>query len=277
MVLLQEPIAAGISYGFGAGKNENWLVYDFGGGTFDVALISSKDGVLSVLGHNGDNFLGGKNLDWEIVDHILAPRIAASTTLANFRRDNKAHQSKFSRLKSLAEQAKIELSQYETTIVEADKLGEDDAGNPICMSIEISRQAADELMAPLITRTIELCKQTLKDSGISASAVSKIILVGGPTQIPYITRRLEADLGIATDKSVDPLTAVARGACIFAMGQRVPQDQEDVKRELLAGTHALTLNYEALTSDDEQTDHHRQRRLCRAGSAPQKKMANSLR
>lgn len=253
VVLLQEPIAAGISYGFGAGLNENWLVYDLGGGTFDVALISSKDGVLSVLGHNGDNFLGGKNLDWEIVDHVLAPRIASSATLAKFRRDNKAHQSKFSRLKSLAEQAKIELSQYETTIVEADGLGEDDAGNPISASIEISRQEAEDLMAPLITRTIDLCRQTLKESGIPASAVSKIILVGGPTQIPYIARRLEADLGIAPDASVDPLTAVARGACIYAMGQRVPEDQDTKERVLPAGTHALTLNYEAMTSDDEQT------------------------
>lgn len=253
VVLLQEPIAAGISYGFGAGLNENWLVYDLGGGTFDVALISSKDGVLSVLGHNGDNFLGGKNLDWEIVDHVLAPRIASSATLAKFRRDNKAHQSKFSRLKSLAEQAKIELSQYETTIVEADGLGEDDAGNPISASIEISRQEAEDLMAPLITRTIDLCRQTLKESVIPASAVSKIILVGGPTQIPYIARRLEADLGIAPDASVDPLTAVARGACIYAMGQRVPEDQDTKERVLPAGTHALTLNYEAMTSDDEQT------------------------
>jgi molecular chaperone DnaK len=253
VVLLQEPIAAGISYGFGAGKNENWLVYDLGGGTFDVALISSKDGVLSVLGHNGDNFLGGKNLDWEIVDQILAPQIAASAALANFRRDNRPHQSKFSRLKSLAEQAKIELSQYETTVVEANDLGEDDAGNPISVSIEISRQQAEELMAPLITRTIELCKQTLKDSGVPSNAVSKIILVGGPTQIPYIARRLEAELGITADTSVDPLTVVARGACIFAMGQRVPQDQGAAERALPAGTHALTLHYEALTSDDEQT------------------------
>ena len=253
VVLLQEPIAAAISYGFGAGVNENWLIYDLGGGTFDVALISSKDGVLSVLGHNGDNFLGGKNLDWEIVDHILAPKIASSMTFANFRRDNKAHQSKFSRLKSLAEQAKIELSQYETTIVEVENLGNDDLGKPISISIKITRREAEEIMAPLITRTIDLCSQTLKESGIAATAVSKIILVGGPTQIPYIAQRLTADLAIPTDASVDPLTVVARGACIFAMGQRVPDDESRKERLLPTGTYSLTLNYEALTSDDEQT------------------------
>jgi molecular chaperone DnaK len=75
VVLLQEPIAAAVAYGFGKSENENWLIYDLGGGTFDVALIASKDGALSVLGHNGDNFLGGKNIDLEIVDKVIVPKI----------------------------------------------------------------------------------------------------------------------------------------------------------------------------------------------------------
>ena len=75
VVLLQEPIAAAVSYGFQKAENENWLLYDFGGGTFDIVLISCKDGILSVLGHNGDNFLGGKNIDFDIVDKIITPKI----------------------------------------------------------------------------------------------------------------------------------------------------------------------------------------------------------
>jgi molecular chaperone DnaK len=189
VVLLQEPIAAAISYGFANTANENWLVYDLGGGTFDVALISSKDGILSVLGHNGDNFLGGKNLDWEIVDKILTPKIAEAFSFDNFRRDNKAHQSKFSRLKFLAERAKMDLSNYETTALEVDGIGDDDAGNPIVLSVEISRQEFEKLMGPLMNRTIDLCKQTLKESGLTNSSISKIILVGGPTQIPSTSRR----------------------------------------------------------------------------------------
>ena len=253
VVLLQEPIAAAISYGFANTANENWLVYDLGGGTFDVALISSKDGILSVLGHNGDNFLGGKNLDWEIVDKILTPKIAEAFSFDNFRRDNKAHQSKFSRLKFLAERAKMDLSNYETTALEVDGIGDDDAGNPIVLSFEISRQEFEKLMGPLMNRTIDLCKQTLKESGLTNSSISKIILVGGPTQIPYIRQRLEADLNIQTDSSVDPLTVVARGACIFAMGQKIPDDETERKRALPDGTRALTLNYEALTADTGQT------------------------
>jgi molecular chaperone DnaK len=253
VVLLQEPIAAAISYGFAAAANENWLVYDLGGGTFDVALISSKDGVLSVLGHNGDNFLGGKNLDWEIVDKVLTPKIADSLIFENFRRDNKVHQSKFSRLKFLAERAKIELSQYETTTIEVDGIGDDDLGNSISLSVEITRQEFEKLMDPLMNRTIDLCKQTLKESGLTTSAVSRIILVGGPTQIPYVSQQLESELNIPTDSSVDPLTLVARGACIFAMGQRVPDDEASKDRVLPAGTHALSLNYEAPTAETEQT------------------------
>ena len=253
VVLLQEPIAAAVSYGFANATNENWLVYDLGGGTFDVALISSKDGVLSVLGHNGDNFLGGKNLDWEIVDKILTPKITEAFSIENFRRDNKAHQGKFAHLKFLAERAKMELSNYETTALEVDGIGDDDLGNPIALSVEISRQEFERLMDPLVNRTIDLCRQTLKESGLTSPSISKIILVGGPTQIPYIRQRLEADLKIQTDSSVDPLTVVARGACIFAIGQKIPDDEATKHRPLPAGTHALTLNYETLTAETEQT------------------------
>ena len=173
VALLQEPIAAAISYGFENTANENWLVYDLGGGTFDVALISSKEGMLSVLGHNGDNFLGGKNLDWEIVDKVLTPRIASAHSFENFRRDNEAHQSKFARLKFLAERAKMELSLFETTTIEIDGIGDDDAGNPVFLSVEITRKEFERLMDPLINRTIDLCKQTLRESGLPNSAVSR--------------------------------------------------------------------------------------------------------
>lgn len=254
VVLLQEPIAAAVSYGFASTTNENWLVYDLGGGTFDVALISSKDGVLSVLGHNGDNFLGGKNIDWEVVDKVFTPQINDAFTFESFRRDNKAHQSKFSRLKFLAERAKIELSQYETTTIEIDGIGDDEAGEPVALTVELTRQDFERLMDPLMDRTIDLCRETLKSSGLNNSSVSKIILVGGPTQIPYIRQRLETDLGVHVDSTVDPLTVVARGACIFGISQRIPDDAEALKNKTLpAGTHALTLNHETLTAETEQT------------------------
>jgi len=127
VVLLQEPIAAAVSYGFNNSKNENWIVYDFGGGTFDVALISCKDGLLSVIGHNGDNFLGGKNIDWDIVEKIIVPKIKEKYQLKQFTRKNKDYTSIFSKLKYYAEISKIELSDYKKTTIDIEGIGKDDA------------------------------------------------------------------------------------------------------------------------------------------------------
>lgn len=254
VVLLQEPIAAAISYGFAKTKNETWLVYDLGGGTFDVALISSREGVLSVLGHSGDNFLGGKNLDWDIVDRIITPRILNEFTVRNFSRDHQEHRAKFARLKYLAERAKIELSSYETTTIEVDGIGNDDSGHPIATSIGVSAGDLQSLMKPLVDQTINLCRDTFLEVGLNSSAISKIILVGGPTQSPYVRQRLETDLGISTDSSVDPLTVVARGACIFGLSQKIPERSTGGdERRTPEGVLEVSLNYETLTADTDQT------------------------
>jgi molecular chaperone DnaK len=253
VVLLQEPIAAAVSYGFANAKNETWLVYDLGGGTFDVALISSREGVLSVLGHSGDNFLGGKNLDWEIVDRIIVPRILSEFRVNDFSRDHKEHRGRFARLKYLAERAKIDLSAYENTTIDVDLIGDDDSGRPIIVSVDLTVADIQGLMKPLVDRTITLCRDTLQEAGLDSSAISRIILVGGPTQSPYIRQRLEADLGIATDSSVDPLTVVARGACIFGLSQKIPERRGDSEKvQVPNGALKISLNYETLTADAEQ-------------------------
>lgn len=252
-VLLQEPIAAAVAYGFENSINENWLIYDFGGGTFDVALISSKEGVLSVLGHNGDNFLGGKNIDLEIVDKIIVPKILEKYSINNFSRSNEKYRSVFAKLKYIAETTKIYLSQYDKTSIEVDRIGNDDNGEEIYLSIDFSQKEFEKLIKPLVDRTIELSKTTLKEAGIKTDSVKKIILVGGPTLIPYIKKRLETDLKISVDSSVDPLTVVARGACVFAISQKVPKEiLEKKKKNVKKGTQALNLFYESLTSENEQ-------------------------
>ncbi len=254
VVLLQEPIAAAVSYGFMNTKNENWLIYDFGGGTFDVALISCKEGMLSVLGHNGDNFLGGKNIDWDIVENIIVPKIIEKYKLTNFTRKNHKYSNIFPRLKYYAESAKIELSQYKKTTIEIENIGKDELNKKIELSIDFSRQELEKLICSIIDRTIELTKETLKESGVKASLVKRIILVGGPTQMPYIQERLENELGIKVDSSVDPLTVVARGACVFAMSQKIPTKfLDNESKKIKAGTHEITLNYTTLTSDTEES------------------------
>lgn len=254
VVLLQEPIAAAIAYGFTNTKNENWLIYDFGGGTFDVALIASKDRALSVLGHNGDNFLGGKNFDLEIVDKVIVPKILEKFSINNFNRGNEEYRSVFSQLKFFAERAKIELSEYNKTSIVVENIGKDDEGKEIFLTIDFLRKEFEKLIKPMVDRTIELSKETLKDAGIKGSSVAKVILVGGPTQIPYIRERIESDLKITADATVDPLTVVARGACVFGIGQKIPREFiENNGQKLKKGTQSITLNYESMTSDTEET------------------------
>lgn len=253
VVLIQEPIAAAIAYGFMNSQNENWLVYDLGGGTFDVALISSKDGSLSVLGHNGDNFLGGKDFDLAIVDKIIVPKILEKFNIDNFTRNSKKYRSIFAKLKHYAETAKISLSQMDDTSIEIEKIGEDDNGKEIYLTIPFSRKDFEGLIKASIDKTIELSKETIKDSGVSISSVSKVVLVGGPTMIPYIKERLEKDLKIKVDTSSDPLTVVARGACIYAMSQQIPKEFLESKALTDSSIKTLRLNYESLTSETEET------------------------
>ena len=253
VVLLQEPIAAAVSYGFQKAENENWLIYDFGGGTFDIVLISCKDGILSVLGHNGDNFLGGKNIDFDIVDKIITPKILEKYQLTNFTRKNSKYNNIFSHLKYSAEIAKIELSQYDNTTIEIEDIGKDDSGDEISISINMTRLELETIIKPIIDRTIELTNSTLKESGLKNESIKKLILVGGPTQMPYLKQRLENELKVQIDSSVDPLTVVAHGACIFAMSKPIPKEFLTNKTKEIKNAKKITLNYSSLTSDTEES------------------------
>ncbi len=251
VILLQEPIAAAIAYGFMNSKSENWLVYDLGGGTFDVALISSNQGSLSVLGHNGDNFLGGKNFDLEIVDKIIVPQILKKHKITDFNRGNKKYGTDFAKLKGLAEKAKIYLTQEEETTIDVDKI-KDDNGEEIYMNIPFTRKEYESLIKPSIDKTIDLSKETIKEAGVKPTSISKIILVGGPTVTPYIQQRLGASLNIEVDASSDPLTVVARGACIFGISQKIPDELLE-KETKHSDAKKLRLIFEGLTSETEQT------------------------
>lgn len=248
VVLLQEPIAAAIGYGFMNARNENWLVYDFGGGTFDAALVSAKDGNLTVVAQNGDNFLGGKDIDKLVIEKILIPKIQEEFNCPNLKEDAVI----FSKLKNLAEVSKIELSAREKTNIQVENIGDDEDGKEIYLSIDVTRKEFEKLIKPLVDRTVKLSLETIKESGIKQSSIDKIILVGGPTRIPYLRDRLESELKIQVDSSVDPLTIVAKGACIFGVSQQIPD--EFAKKEVSAkGTKNLKLYFDSLTSDTETT------------------------
>lgn len=249
VILLQEPIAAAIAYGFQTSGDHNWLVYDFGGGTFDVALISSRKGTLTVLESGGDNFLGGKDIDWLIVEKIFVPKILQKYDLKEFNRSNKKFRTIFSRLKYLAEDAKIELSQLDKTLKEIDLKTED--SQEIVLNIEIERSEFEKLLDTLLNKTIAIAKETIKRAGVASSAVDKIVLVGGPTQTPYLRRRLEKTLGIKVDTSLDCLTVVATGACLYGLSQKAP-DSLKPSKERKKGTLSLKLHYATLTSETDE-------------------------
>lgn len=253
VVLLQEPIAAAMAYGFEKSNNENWLVYDLGGGTFDVALISSKDGNLTVLGHNGDNFLGGKDFDLKIIDEVIKPEITSKYKLTGFDRSSDKYRSIFARLKAVAESAKIELSQYDKTTIEVEDIGKDEDGKEIYVSINLTRERFQEIISSHVRKTIELVKRTLNESGIEQSSVTKIVLVGGPTQIPFIRKSLEDEFKITVDGSIDPLTVVAKGASIFGLSQRIPTDILNEGRESVKDEMNAVLHFDSMTSDDDQS------------------------
>ena len=169
-MLLQEPIAAAIAYGSLNQKNENWLVYDLGGGTFDVALVASRDGFLTVLSHEGDNFLGGKDFDAAIIQNLIQPLLASKGIVL----DPLIHSQVFSYLKELVKAAKVELTISKKTTIDIDIQTNE---VQIQHSIEISRQDLLEIFRHLLDKTVDLCKKTISNAKVEPSTVQKIVLV----------------------------------------------------------------------------------------------------
>jgi len=244
--LLQEPVAAALAHGFQADREKAyWFVYDFGGGTFDAAVIKAEEGTVHVVNHGGDNFLGGSDIDWALVEHVLVPRILAEFNLKDFTRSNKAWRSALTKLKHFAEKAKIELSRSERTTLELCKF-QDGEGEEIEFECELSRGDIIRVAEPVILRSVEICNRVLKEKNLSRDAVEKVILVGGPTLAPYFRELLESNLGIPLDHRVDPLTVVARGAAIFAGTQRF---ERRAASPVAGGEYSVDLKYKPVGMD----------------------------
>jgi molecular chaperone DnaK len=223
--LLQEPIAAAMAYGFQSESNNKfWMVYDFGGGTFDASIIQIKDGQIEVVNHGGDNGLGGKNLDWEIVNSLLAPAAAKQNNLKNFTRGNKQFHGAFAHLKAKAEEAKIVLSRMDSIEIYIDTLYKNEKGEAVEFTYELLRSDFEKLAKPYIIKSINICKKVLMDKRLGTSNIEKMIMVGGTSLIPYLREMLldpNEGLGIPLESSIYPITVVAKGAAIFASTQRV--------------------------------------------------------
>lgn len=250
--LIQEPTAAAHAYGFQATHDTGmWLVYDLGGGTFDAALIRVRDGELTVVGHSGDTFLGGKLIDWGIVDELLIPAaLRQSGLLAGLTRGDRRWYAAVNQLKQAAERAKIRLSRRESEPIRLDLVVDRERRVPF--EYELRRAEVERLTEPLITRSTALCRAALAEHGVNPADVTKVILVGGPTQMPYLRQRLTDDrhgLGIPLAYDQDPMTVVARGAALFAAGQPLPADPTAPPPR--SGTYRVRVEYPRVGPDTD--------------------------
>ncbi|MEI9898152.1 MAG: Hsp70 family protein [Chthoniobacter sp.] len=243
--LLQEPVAAALAHGFQADQEKAyWLVYDFGGGTFDAAIMKAEEGTIHVVNHGGDNFLGGSDIDWSIVEQILVPRLLGEFDLKDFTRGNAKWRHAFAILKRSAETGKIDLSRSERATLEGKF--KDGNGEEIEFDCELGRGELIRVAEPFIVRSAEICKRVLSEKNLSKDAVEKVILVGGPTLAPYFRELLESNLGIPLDHSVDPLTVVARGAAVFAGTQRFNARNA---APIAAGEYSIDLRHKPVGMD----------------------------
>jgi molecular chaperone DnaK len=213
--LLQEPVAAAIGYGIKPGsENQKWLVFDLGGGTLDIAVVSTKDGRLNVLEHRGNNLLGGKDVDRLILEEVVIPALKTQFDVRSL--DTGARSRLRSRLLAKAEEAKIDLSREEEVVISLFDLGDDDAGTPIEQEIAVTRTRLAEVMEHLLAQCCALVGEAIEGARIHTKDLDRILLVGGPTQSPLVRARLQSEFGIPVDFSVDPMTVVGRGAAIYA-------------------------------------------------------------
>ena len=214
--LLQEPIAAAIGYGARAGSaNQRWLVFDLGGGTLDIAVVSTRDGRLNILEHRGNNLLGGKDIDRSIVEHILLPALEGTYDL-RASGPSAARSALLPRLRIKAEEAKIDLSTDTQVIISLFDLGEDESGAPIELEVSLTRGQLEALMEPLLEKCCILTQEALAGARVTGADLDRILLVGGPTQSPLLRTMLSARLGAPVDFSADPMTVVGRGAAVYA-------------------------------------------------------------
>jgi molecular chaperone DnaK len=236
--IINEPTAAALAYGLDKEDGKTIAVYDLGGGTFDVSVLEIGDGVFEVKSTNGDTFLGGEDFDARIVNW-LADKFKAKENI-DLRTDRLALQ----RLKEAAEKAKIELSSAQTTEINQPFITarmEGGATTPLHLVETITRADLEKLVEDLIQRTIDPCKQALKDAGIDAKDIADVVLVGGMTRMPRVREKVKEFFGREPHTGVNPDEVVAMGAAIQAGVL-----QGDVKDVLLLDVTPLSLGIETL-------------------------------
>ncbi len=222
VALLQEPVAAAMAaMAASSERSGQFLIYDLGGGTFDLALVQAAAGTVNVVAHEGVNMLGGRDIDRLILQEVVHPWLRQTFQLP----DGFGSDRRYDRLARVArlaaERAKVELSsRTETSVSASDDLVrlEDERGEPIYLDAPLTRARLEAMIEPIVTRTAELSRAIVERAGYGLSDISRVVLIGGPTKMPLLRARMAAALGVPIEdpSRVDPMTAVAVGAAIYS-------------------------------------------------------------
>ncbi|MBX3035177.1 MAG: molecular chaperone DnaK, partial [Bdellovibrionaceae bacterium] len=232
--IINEPTAAALAYGLDKKKDEKIVIYDFGGGTFDISVLEVGDGVVEVKSTNGDTHLGGDNFDSRILEWMIT----------EFKKDQgidlKSDKMALQRLKEAAEKAKIELSTAQETEINLPFITADQTG-PKHLQMKLTRAKFEQMVDDLVQRSIEPCKKALADAGLKASDIHEVVLVGGSTRIPAIQKSVKDFFGKEPNRTVNPDEVVAIGAAV--QGGILTGDVKDV---LLLDVTPLSLGIETM-------------------------------
>lgn len=233
--LLQEPVAAATAYGLSSKSKEGfWLVFDFGGGTFDAAIVKAEEGILTVKDTEGDNWLGGKNLDYEIVDKLIIPYLQEHYSIDFILNDSNKKQLLRDFLKISAENTKNQLS-FKTEWALSIELGafpiNDENDEEMEVDIIVTRKDLERVLSPIFQKAIDITKDLLKRNNLKGADLDKLILVGGPTHSPVLRSMLREQITENVDTSADPMTVVACGAALYASTIDITNEIQDETRD----------------------------------------------
>lgn len=250
IILLQEPIAAAVAYGAKPdSKDKHWMVFDYGGGTLDVAIISTLDNRLTVENSEGDNYFGGSDIDRILFREVVLKKLSAKGYHVDklFDESTSSGKSLARKIQLDCERCKIELSNKDTAILEIFDI-DDDEGEPIEFECEITRAELESLISDTIERSIVIAKKALAGADVKAEQLDKILLVGGSTFIPLVRQRLAEEFGVPLDSSLNPMTVVAAGAAIYASTSVIDVEEEV---ELTSASNAIiNLTYDPISSEE---------------------------
>lgn len=251
--LMQEPVAAVMSVMKSSGGNSDgvFVIYDLGGGTFDVSIAENINGKVNLLAQEGKEMCGGRDWDRRIFDSIAAPWLRENFALP----DNFLVDEKYRKLRRITlfaiEQAKIELSQKtsaQESVIQSDDISCSDlSGKDIYLDIPLSRESLNPLINDLLNETIEISRSAMKKAGLNSADIERLVFVRGPTHYGYLREKVSSELAVRADTGVNPMTAVAEGASIFAESidwSSIHHGRKPQKADINIGT-ALTFKYES--------------------------------